>query len=55
MHWIMQTLAFSCADPKGVTGGPDPLENHRAKEFLCNIGPDPLEDHKNAKPAFISL
>ena len=36
----------------GVTGDPDPLENHKAVGLSRNTGMDPLEIHKITQPAF---
>ena len=37
----------------GVTGGLDPLKNHRNIGFLNNTSPDPLKIHKATTPAII--
>ena len=47
----------TCADPEGVTRGPDPtppppLKNHKNIGFLSNSGPDPLKNYEATEPAF---
>ena len=41
----------ACAYPEGVTGGLDPLKNHKNIGFLSNTGLDTLKDYKATKPA----
>ena len=39
-----KTKVETCADPEGVTGGPDPpLKDHKNIGFLSNTGPDSLK------------
>ena len=44
----------TCADPEGVTRGPDPppLKNHKNIGFLSNSGPVPLKSYEATEPAF---
>ena len=51
-HQLQLLSAKSCADPEGVTGGLDPLKNHKNIRFLSNTGPGPLKNNKATKPAF---
>ena len=47
--------AASCADPEGMTGGPDPAPipgHHKAIGFLSNTCPESLKNRKATKPAF---
>ena len=37
----------------GRAGGPNPLENHNAIEFLSNTGTNLLGNPEDTKPAFI--
>ena len=42
---VVTEIVTSCADPEGVTGGPDPLpvKNHKNIGFLSNTGPGSLK------------
>ena len=42
----LNLLAFFQVQIQRGTGGPDPLENNKAKGFLRNTAPDHLENHK---------
>ena len=52
LHNLFKHLASTSADPEVVTGGLDPLKNHKNIEFLSNTGPDPLKNYKATKQAF---
>ena len=43
---IHVSIFVSYARIRRGTGGPEPLENHKAIAFIDNTGPDPLENHK---------
>ena len=51
-RYLKGAFIYIMCGSKGGTGGPDPLDYHKAIGFLSNVGPDPLENHKAGQPAF---
>ena len=52
---FLHASVWTCVDPEGGTGGPDPpppLKNYKNIGFLCISGPDPVENNEATDSAF---